>query len=152
MILKRVFDFPNYGWRNAFQELERMRQDMDRLFGQVAGRAYWPIHAGVFPLVNVTENEDHFYIQSEIPGMKSEDINISATGRNLTISGERKIASEGENVRYHRREREDGQFSRVVTLPGDIQVNKIEASYIDGILNVKIPKAEEAKPKQIMVK
>ena len=152
MILKRMFDFPNYGWRSAFDDLERMRRDMDRLFGQVAGRAYWPTHAGVFPLVNVTEDKNHFYIRSEIPGMESQEINISATGRNLTIEGERKISSEGENVRYHRRERDDGKFSRVIALPTDVQVGKIEAGYVDGILNIKIPKAEEAKPKQIDVK
>jgi len=152
MIIKRVFDLPNYDWRSAFDEQERIRRDMDRLFGQVAGQAYWPTHAGVFPLVNVTEDQDHFYIRSEIPGMESEEINISATGRNLTISGERKIASEGENVRYHRREREEGKFSRAIALPCDIQVGQIEADYIDGILSIKIPKAEAAKPKQIAVK
>ena len=152
MIIKRMFDFPTYGWRGAFDELERMRRDMDRLFGQVAGRAYWPTHAGVFPLVNVTEDKDHFYIRSEIPGMNSEEINISATGRNLTISGERKIASEGENVKYHRREREDGNFNRIVALPGDIQIDKIEAGYVDGILSIKIPKAEAAKPRQVTIR
>ena len=152
MIIKRMFDFPNYGWRSAFDEQERIRRDMDRLFGQVAGQAYWPTHAGVFPLVNVTEDHDHFYIRGEIPGMKSEEISMSATGRNLSISGERKIASEGENVRYHRREREDGKFSRVIALPSDIEVGKIEAGYVDGILSITIPKAEETKPKQIAVK
>ena len=151
MIIKQMFDLPNYGWRNAFDELERMRRDMDRLLGQVAGPAYWPTHAGVFPLVNVAEDQDYFYISSEIPGMTSGEINISATGRNLTISGERKIFSEGDNVRYHRREREDGKFYRSIALPSDIQVDKIEAGYNDGILSVKIPKAEEAKPKQITV-
>ncbi len=152
MIIKRMFDLPNYGWRGAFDELERIRRDMERHFGPSAGQAYWPIHAGVFPLVNVTENQDHFYIRCEIPGMKNEEINISATGRNLTISGERKIVSEGENVRYHRRERDDGKFSRAIALPGEIQVNKIEAEYMDGILSISIPKAVETKPKQIVVK
>jgi HSP20 family protein len=152
MIIKRLFDLPNYGWRGAFDDLERMRREMDSLFGQVAGKAYWPTHAGVFPLVNVSEDQDHYFIRSEIPGMKSEEITISAAGRNLTISGERKIASEGENVRYHRREREDGKFSRVIALPGDIQVNNIEAGYIDGILSITIPKSEAAKPKQITVR
>lgn len=152
MIIKRMFDFPSYGWRGAFDELERMRRDMDRLFGQVAGRAYWPTHAGVFPLVNVTEDKEHFYIRSEIPGMTSKEISISATGRKLTISGERKIASEGENVKYHRREREDGNFNRVIGLPADIQAGKIEASYVDGVLSITIPKAEEAKPKKITIK
>ena len=150
MIIKRLFDLPNYSWRGAFDDLERMRREMDSLFGQV-GKAYWPTHAGVFPLVNLAEDPDHFFIRSEIPGMKSEEITISATGRNLSISGERKIASEGGNVRYHRREREDGKFSRVIALPSDIQVDKIEAGYIDGILSIKIPKSESAKPKQIAV-
>ena len=152
MILKRMFGIPNYGWTSTFEDQERMRRDMDRLFGQVAGKAYWPTHAGVFPLVNVAEDQDHFFIRSEIPGMKSEEITISATGRNLSIAGERKIASEGENVRYHRREREDGKFSRVIALPSDVQVDEIEAGYIDGILRIKIPKSETAKPKQITVK
>ena len=151
MILKRMFGIPNYGWTSTFEDQERMRRDMDRLFGQVAGKAYWPTHAGVFPLVNVAEDQDHFFIRSEIPGMKSEEITISATGRNLSISGERKIASEGENVKYHRREREDGKFSRVIALPIDVQVDKIEAGYVDGLLSIKIPKSEAAKPKQITV-
>jgi len=152
MIIKRMVDLPNYGWRSAFDDLERMRRDMGRLFGQVAGQAYYPAHAGVYPLVNVSEDPVHFYIRGEIPGMKSEEINISVAGRNLTISGERKIASEGANVRYHRREREDGKFNRVVALPSDIQIDKIEAGYSDGILHITIPKAEAAKPKQISVK
>jgi HSP20 family protein len=147
-----MFDFPNYGWRGAFDNLERIRREMDRHFDQSAGQAYWPTHAGVFPLVNLTEDREHFYIRGEIPGMKSEEINISATGRNLTISGERKIASEGENVRYHRRERDDGKFSRAIALPSDIQVDKIEAVYVDGILSISIPKADESKPKQITVR
>jgi len=152
MIIKRLFDLPTYSWRGAFDDLERMRREMDSLFGQVAGKAYWPPHAGVFPLVNVAEDQDHFFIRSEIPGMKSEEITISAIGRNLSISGERKIASEGENVRYHRREREDGKFSRVIALPSDVQVDEIEADYIDGILRIQIPKSEASKPKQIAIK
>jgi len=152
MIIKRLFDFPNYGRTSSLEDLERMRAEMDRLFGQTAGKAYWPTQAGVFPLVNVTEDPDHFYIRAEIPGMSSQEISISATGRNLSISGERKIAPEGENVRYHRREREDGKFNRAIALPKDIQVDDIEAGYVDGVLSIKIPKAEATKPKQITVK
>ena len=152
MRLKRMFDFPNYGWRSAFDDLERMRQEMDRLFGQVVGRAYWPTHAGVFPLVNVCEDKENFYVSAELPGLETKEIQISATGKNLTISGKRKIASEGEDVKYHRREREGGQFNRVIALPNDIQIDKIEAGYSDGILCVTIPKAEEARPKSITVK
>ena len=152
MMLRQIFDLPNYGWKSAFDDLDKMRQNMNRLFGSVSGRPYWQAHAGVFPLVNVTENENNFYICSELPGMDSQEIHISATGRGLTITGERKIASEGENVKYHRREREGGTFNRVISLPDDIQIEKINAGYEDGILTITIPKAEAAKPKRIEVK
>ena len=152
MILKQFVDLPNYGWRSAFNELENMRYNMNRLFGQVSGRPYWQSHAGVFPLVNIAEDADHFFIRAEIPGMESKGINITATGQSLTISGERKIASEGEKVRYHRREREGCTFNRVISLPNDIQTDKIMARYVDGILSIKIPKAESVKVKQIEIK
>ena len=87
-----------------------------------------------------------------MPGLEADDINISVTGSNLSISGERKIPSEGENVRYHRREREAGTFSRVVALPGEVDADKVEARHEQGILTVVIPKAEASKPKQITVR
>lgn len=152
MMLKQIFDLPNYGYRGAFDDLESMRQNANRLFGQVLGRPYWQSHAGVFPLVNIIEDTDYFCIRSEIPGVEGKEIDISATGRSLTVSGERRIVSEGENVKYHRREREGGTFNRVIALPHDIQAEKIAAEYTDGILTITIPKAETAKPKKIMVK
>lgn len=151
MIVRRI-NFPNLGWRSAYTDLERMRHDMDRLFEQVTGRTYRPLTAGVFPLINLTEDKDEYYVRAELPGLKAEALNISASGRNLTISGERKISFEGDNVKYHRREREAGSFSRIIALPGDIEVNKVEAKLSDGILTVTIPKAEATKPKQIVVK
>jgi HSP20 family protein len=151
MIVKRI-SFPDFGWRGAFTDLERMRRDMDRLFERVMGGTYRPLSAGVFPLINLTEDKDNYYVRAELPGLKAEALNISASGRNLTISGERKISSKGDNVKYHRREREAGSFSRIIALPGDIDVNKVEAKLSDGILTVSVPKAEAAKPKQIVVK
>ena len=152
MMLRRMTGFPRYGWASVFDNPERIWRDLDRLMGQSAERPYWPQHSGVYPLVNITETKDNFFIRSEIPGMKADDIQISATGTNLSIAGERKIVSEGENVTYHRREREGGKFNRMIALPSDIQVDKVEATYADGVLVVSIPKAEEAKPKQIKVK
>ncbi|MBW1993309.1 MAG: Hsp20/alpha crystallin family protein, partial [Deltaproteobacteria bacterium] len=70
----------------------------------------------------------------------------------LSISGERKIPAEGDNVRYHRREREAGSFSRIIGLPGEVDPDKVEAKLKDGILTVIVPKAEKAKPKQIPIK
>lgn len=151
MILRRVH-YPTFNLRNSFEELERMRTEMDRLFGQATGSILSRPAAGVFPLINLTEDKENYYVRAELPGVQAEELNISATGKNLTIAGERKIASEGDNVRYHRREREAGNFSRIIALPGDVEVDVVEASLVNGIMTVSIPKAEATKPKQIKVK
>jgi HSP20 family protein len=151
MIVRR-FNIPTVGWRSAFEDLERTRRDMDRVFQHVLGRTYRPETAGVFPLINLTENKDNYYIRAELPGLKAEELNISATGRNMILSGERKISSKGDDVNFHRRERGAGSFNRIIALPGDIEVDKVEAGLVDGVITVTIPKAEAAKPKQITVK
>jgi HSP20 family protein len=107
--------------------------------------------AGVFPLINLTEDKDSYYVRAELPGVKADELDIQVTGNNLSISGERKIAAEDEGAKYHRREREAGTFSRMVGLPGEVNTDKVEASLEDGILNVVVSKAEIAKPKQITV-
>jgi HSP20 family protein len=152
MIFRRPFYYPSWGLRGAFEELERMRRQLDEMFGGLERQPYRALGAGVFPLINLTEDKDRYYVRAELPGLKAEEIQISLTGNNLSISGERKIPSEGENVRYHRREREAGTFNRVVALPNEVDANKVEAKHIDGILTVVIPKAEVAKPKQITVR
>lgn len=108
--------------------------------------------SGVFPAINLTENKDHYYVRAELPGMKSQEIDIQVAGRNLSISGERQIQSEGENARYHRREREAGKFSRIISLPDEINADKIDAHLLNGVLTVTVAKAEAVKPKQITVK
>jgi len=151
-MIVRKFNIPTVGWRGAFEDLERTQRDMDRVFQHVLGRTYRPETAGVFPLINLTENKDNYYVRAELPGLKAEELNISATGRNLILSGERKITSKGDGVNFHRREREAGSFNRITALPGDIDADKVEAALVDGVLTVTIPKAEAAKPKQIRVK
>ena len=151
MIFRRI-NYPAYNMRNTFEELERMRNQMSRLFDQAAGRSFQAPTAGVFPPVNVTEDNHNYFVRAELPGLKAEELNISVTGKNLTISGERKISSEGDDVRYHRREREAGSFNRIIALPRDIEIDNVEAGLVDGVLTVAIPKAEEAKPKQVTVK
>ncbi|MBW1697949.1 MAG: Hsp20/alpha crystallin family protein [Deltaproteobacteria bacterium] len=152
MLVRRAFDFPTWDFRRAFEELERMRRDMDRLFESFGQRAFRPFGVGVFPLINLTEDRNNYYIRAELPGMRAEELNISVTGNGLSISGERKIPAEGDNVRYHRREREAGSFSRIIGLPGEVDPDKVEAKLKDGILTVIVPKAEKAKPKQIPIK
>ena len=152
MILRRISDWPSGMWRGPFEELERMRRDMDRLFQDLTEGIFREPRAGVFPLVNVTEGSDNCYVRAELPGIKAEDLDISVTGNSLSIAGERRIRAEDEKANYHRREREAGKFSRVVSLPAQVDTAKVEASCVDGILTVVLPKSEAAKPKQITVK
>ena len=136
MSVSRLYDFLSMG-----EELDHIRQ----LVRQHST-------AGVFPLINATEDKNNFYVRAELPGLKVEDIEIMATGKGIAISGERKISSEGKDVKYHRREREAGKFSRMLNLPMHIDSAKVEAKLLDGILSVVLPKTESGKPRQIVVK
>jgi HSP20 family protein len=152
MYARRLFNYPSMGWRHPFADLERMSRQVDRLTHGLLGQpglGWRP--ASVFPAINLTEDTDKYYLRAELPGIKADALDIQAVGRNLTLSGERTIPSEGETVRYHRREREAGKFSRVIGLPGDIDTNKVDAKLTNGMLTVTIAKAEAAKPKQITI-
>ena len=152
MYYRRIFDLPTWGFRRTFDELDRLQNRMDELYGALSGGAFPKLSAGVFPLTNITEDGGNFYVRAELPGMKSNDLNIQVTSNGISISGERKIPEEGNNVRYHRREREAGKFSRLINLSGDIDTNKVDAVLKNGILTVKLPKVEPIKPRQITVK
>jgi HSP20 family protein len=150
MIIRRFYEWPNES--NPFSELNRMRSEMESLFGRLAESVPPGFGSGVFPLINVTEDNDLLYVRAELPGIKANEIEISATGNSLSIGGERKVVPESEVASYHRREREAGVFRRTITLHTDIDSNRVEANYSNGILTVTLPKAELAKPKQITVK
>lgn len=152
MIYRRFYNLPSYGFHNAFEQLDRMRRQFDRLFGDVQGPSRGLLGAGVFPQINLTEDADKFYVRAELPGVKSDDLEMQATAKNLSIAGERKIEAENEGVRYHRREREAGKFSRMITMPTEIDPERIEAKLQDGILTIRVPKAEAVKPRQITIK
>jgi HSP20 family protein len=152
MIIRRLYDWPTPEFRSPLDELELMKRQMDRLSGTLWGGAYREPTAGIFPIVNVTEDHDNYYIRAELPGVKPGELDISVTGNSVSISGERKIESAERDVTYHRREREGGSFSRMVSLPKPIDASKVDAHCSDGILKVVLPKAESAKPKQIQVK
>jgi len=151
MIYRRFLNVPTWRFRSPFEELHRMRQQLDQLFEDSA-TPHQRLSAGVFPLINLTEDKDNYYVRAELPGVKGEELDIQVTGNNLGISGERKIAAEEKGARYHRREREAGRFSRMIGLPGDINSDKVNAKIENGILTVVVAKAEAAKPKQISVK
>lgn len=152
MITRRLFNVPTMGWGHPFAELERMSRQMDRLSGALAGsRGLRFVPSSVFPAVNITEDKDNYYLRAELPSIKTDDIDIEANGRSLTISGERKVNAEGEDVRYHRREREAGKFSRVIEFPRDVNTDEISAKMNNGVLTVTVAKSEAVKPRRITV-
>jgi len=130
--------------------LVSLREEMNRLFdaslpGRDAG-----LFAGWSPMLDVYDDQNDFLIFCELPGMKKEEIELSIHDGTLTISGERKPASEVQGE-VSRSERPTGKFQRSVTFPTRVNSEKVTASYQDGILCITLPKAEEAKPKQIAV-
>ncbi len=152
MLLRSRSDWPTFGWASPLEELERMRRQMDWLSGGPSRGLPGSSSAGVFPLMNLTEDKDNYYVRAELPGLKSDELDISVTGDSLSISGERKFPVENEKAQYHRREREAGSFSRILTLPAQIDTSSVDARCVNGLLTVILPKAEEAKPRQISVK
>lgn len=152
MLVRRVWP-SRPAFENPFADFDQLRRDMLRLFGPLSGsETADDTSAGVFPPMNVSQDDDNFYVSAEIPGVNANDLSISALRNRLSISGKREIPREHERVSYHRQERAEGTFSRTVTLPTDVAADRIDARYADGILTLTLPKAEEAKPRQIVVK
>ncbi len=135
---------PVSGLLSLQRELERAFQNPFGLDLGFSGR-------GVFPPVNIFSDPEGYVVRLEIPGMAAKDVNIEAHGRTLTIKGKRGHSGP-EHASFHRRERNSGEFSRSLQLPDKLDLSKAEAAYKDGILTVRIPKREEAKPRQITVK
>jgi HSP20 family protein len=143
--------FREPGW-DPLRELERLQRRMDRLFQDAFGVEGRPWSVGVYPLVNISEDQDNYYVRAELPGVKATDLEITLQDNNLILRGERKIPPEEKEVNYHRRERESGFFRRIVSLPAMMQGDKVEATCKDGILTIKIAKPPEVKPRKIEVK
>ena len=136
---------------NDFAPLFRLQNEMNRLFEDFfedmpATRPY----GRQYPAMNLWEDGDAAYVESELPGLTLEDLDVSVRGNELTLSGERKIA-EQQNANWHRRERGYGRFTRTLQIPWEIDADKVEATLRDGVLTVKLPKAESAKPKKVKV-
>jgi HSP20 family protein len=103
------------------------------------------------PAVDISEDEDNLYVEVEVPGMKKEDIKVSLEHNVLSLRGEKKHDKEISEENYHRWERCYGSFSRAFELPIPVEAGQIKASYRDGVLHVRLPKAEEVKPKEIPI-
>ena len=149
---------------NPWQEMERVRREIDRAFEQVGGRsggrndrtfptAFLPGRAArAYPLVNVSEDADALYVIALAPGLDPTAIQLTVQDNRLTIAGEKqRLAAEIQPEAFHRSERAAGKFVRTVTLPIDVEHEQVRADYKNGLLVVTLPKAEQAKPKQIPV-
>jgi HSP20 family protein len=127
-----------------------LQRELERAFQSPFGNALGPSGRGVFPPVNVFSDRDGYVVKVEVPGIPPEKLSIEGEGRTLTISGSRDVeASQGGA--FHRRERGAGQFSRSLQLPDDLDVGAAHATYKHGVLTIRVPKREEAKPRQISV-
>jgi HSP20 family protein len=124
------------------QELERFTRNPAFDLG--------PSGYGAYPPINIFEDREGMVIISEMPGLDPSKLEISGAGRTITIHGERK-REEVNASGYHRRERPFGEFSRSIQLPNDLDINKATAKYENGVLMLKIPKVEAARPRQIAV-
>ena len=134
---------------NRFDEL---RRDMDRLFDAFGmGLSHRPYaRAAAYPAMNIWDAGDTLCVEAEVPGISKDDLEILAVGNELTIKGRRDLI-EGKWT-YHRHERGTGEFTRSVTLPCEVDADKVEAVLDSGVLMLRLPKAETAKPRQIAVK
>ncbi len=105
---------------------------------------------GVFPPVNVFSDEEGYVVRVEVPGVSTDQVAIEAQGQTLTISGRREVAVP-QGAAFHRRERESGDFRRSIQLPRDVDVTRASASCTQGVLSIRVPRREEAKPRQITI-
>ncbi len=134
-----------------FGEFNTLRSQLSDLFedtfnqAQVGGNGRW------IPPMDILEAKETYIIRAELPGMKKEDINVELKDGTLTLSGERKAEQLAEGVDYRTVERANGKFVRSVILPKTVNHEGIRANYTDGVLEIHVPKAEEAKPRQITV-
>ncbi len=140
-------------WRPT-SDIEELRNEMDRLyqnfFGSISDEAVdFPM---TYPLVNIKERKDQLEISAELPGLSKDDVKISISDSILTIKGEKKSEAKKENENYFRTERRYGKLERSFRLPTKVDNEKVKAEFKDGILNIMLPKKEEAKPKEISIK
>jgi HSP20 family protein len=138
-----------------FRDLVSLREAMDRLFAdsfvRPSGRMLAPME-GAALAVDMYETNDDVVVKTALPGIDPDDVDISITGNTLTIQGETKAEEAVERENYVYRERRFGAYARSLTLPVGVKADEAEAAYENGVLTLRLPKVEEAKPKAIQVK
>jgi len=142
--------YRKYSVPSIWQEMDRMQREMNRLvnaFAPERSRA-----ASNFPAINAWTNDEFEVVTAELPGVDPKELELNVVGDVLTISGKRSPEDPESEVRYHRRERACGEFSRSIQLAFPVDTDKVSASYENGVLRVNLPRAEADKPRKISVK
>jgi HSP20 family protein len=148
----RSFGSPISRWE-PFRDLNEVQQEMNRVFDSFFGRPA-TVSTGErmwVPLCDMYETKDDVVVVFELPGVREKEVSVNITADLLTLKGERKWDREIKDESYHRLERVYGKFERSVPLPVPVQADKATATYRDGVLEIKLPKAEEVKPKEIKI-
>lgn len=146
---------PKEVWWDPFSDLNRIQREMNRLFdSSLTGRG--PKEDGLLesawvPAMDVYESKDNVLVKADIPGLKKEEIEVSVHGDTLTIKGEKSRENETKAEDFVRTERYYGSFNRSVRLPSEVEAEKVEAKYSNGVLELVLPKKEQAKPKQLKI-
>jgi HSP20 family protein len=141
-------------WEPA-RELQSIQQEMNRLFGSFFDTPATPGNGGGLrrwiPAMDLVEESDHYVLHADLPGLSDQDVNIELEDNVLTISGERKSEHEQRKEGFHRVERASGRFSRSLTLPEGIDPDSVKANFDKGVLEVRIPKPEQRKPRRVAI-
>ena len=142
---------PNTEVWDPFGSLEEVREEMNRMF-DTSLRRRGSLFAGAFvPAIDVVEEKESFLVKADLPGLGKDDVSVAIQDNFLTIKGERKHEIEKKDSNFYHQERVHGQFVRTVELPTRVDASKVLATFKDGVLQVTLPKSEEAKPKEIKV-
>ncbi|MDR0356307.1 MAG: Hsp20/alpha crystallin family protein [Deltaproteobacteria bacterium] len=148
---------PIFRWRTGFSnplwELDRMRNYMENVYSALANGVsqFRRNYTGVFPLVNLAEDDDNLFLTAELPGLDVQSLELSIKNDAVTLKSGKKAEAAVEGVNYHRRERNVDSFSRTVQLPVKVEAETAKASLKNGVLTVTLPKATEAKAHQINI-
>ena len=124
---------------------------VERFFGQEPVFSRSLFSRTFMPVVDIVENENDITVKAEIPGMEQKDLDVNLTGDVLTMKGEKKAEHEEKGDNFHRIERSYGSFSRSFALPCEVQEDKVEATYKNGVLSLKLPKSESCKKKAVKI-
>lgn len=153
MALERWRPFSSLEQWEPSKWISQLQQEMNRLFEEsLGGTPLEPIFRREgYPTLDMFETKDEIVIRADLPGMKQSDIDVSVSNNTLLIQGERKEEKETKEENYYKRERRYGAFKRSMPLPPGVKMEQIKASYRDGVLEVRFPKPEEARAKQVKI-